>query len=397
MASVKIILRAKEKQDGTRPLVVQIIKDRKPSIISLGHSIHPDDWDSENHRVKKSHPNHARLNNLIAKRVAEVTDKLLELQTNAKDTSAQTVRRAYVGTKHSTFKKQADLYKTTLEKKGKFNQLSADKSRIERFLEYAGDIGFADITPHLLKQFAATLKHERKVSDRTVMNHLVVIRSIFNQAIQAKVADPRHYPFGKGGIKIKFPDSKKVGLNAEEVKRLENVELSGPQDHARKVWLFSFYTAGMRISDALRLKRSDIQDGRLHYTMGKNNKGGSIKIPEKALNIVNEYSENKHDLVFPDLADLKTMENPMDVQRRIKTRVHEINDSLTEVAEAAKINKHLTLHISRHTFAQLAGDKIPLPVLQQLYRHTSIQTTIGYQSNFTTKDSDAALDKVLDF
>ncbi|MDR3679539.1 MAG: tyrosine-type recombinase/integrase [Flavipsychrobacter sp.] len=66
-----------------------------------------------------------------------------------------------------------------------------------------------------------------------------------------------------------------------------------------------------------------------------------------------------------------------------------------DVADAIETNKKLTMHIARHTFAQLARDKISIQMLQKLYRHSSITTTIGYQSNFIHKDTDEALDTVI--
>ena len=69
----------------------------------------------------------------------------------------------------------------------------------------------------------------------------------------------------------------------------------------------------------------------------------------------------------------------------------------TQVAPAAKITKPLTMHIARHTFGNISGDKIPVQMLQKLYRHTDIKTTIGYQSNFIHKDVDEALDAVIGF
>src|ERR1019366_1873062 len=106
---------------------------------------------------------------------------------------------------------------------------------------------------------------------------------------------------GKDKIKIKFPDSKKVGLNKDDVAKIETVQLSGEANHARNLWLLSFYFAGMRVSDVLRLKWSDFQDGRMYYTMGKNEKGGSLKVPEKVLQILKQYEASKakdSDLVF---------------------------------------------------------------------------------------------------
>ena len=55
------------------------------------------------------------------------------------------------------------------------------------------------------------------------------------------------------------------------------------------------------------------------------------------------------------------------------------------------------MHIARHTFGNISGEKIPIQMLQKLYRHSSITTTIGYQQNFIHKDADDALDSVLAF
>src|SRR5690606_27628002 len=154
-----------------------------------------------------------------------------------------------------------------------------------------------------LKKFQAWLKGTRDISDRTIANHLVIIRSIYNQAIEANIIDRKHYPFGKGKITIKFPDSNKIGLTKEEITALEAKELLNPhQHHSRNLFLISFYFAGMRVSDVLRLKWSDFENDRLYYTMGKNNKADSLKVPVKALSILDQYrqDEQTHGLIFPD-------------------------------------------------------------------------------------------------
>ena len=72
-----------------------------------------------------------------------------------------------------------------------------------------------------------------------------------------------------------------------------------------------------------------------------------------------------------------------------------LNAALKDVAKEAGITKPLTMHIARHTFGNISGDKIPVQMLQKLYRHTSITTTINYQANFMFKDVDDALDAVI--
>ncbi len=401
MAVNKIVLKKDKRQDGTYPLTIRVTKSRKSTYIYLEHSIKESDWDAAGQRVKKSHPNSTRLNHFLVKKLAEVNEHSLELESDKEQVSAAAVKEKVKPKVGNTFFPQADLYLKTLKDAGKYNRWTPDKSRLERFKQFLKhDYAFQDITVQLLERFKSYVMYglPKKQSERSALNHLVVIRSVFSQAIAAKVIDERHYPFGKGKISIKFPDSSKIGLIAEDIIRLEQVELEGKADHARNVWLFSYYFAGMRISDVLRLRWPDFQSHRLYYTMGKNKKGGSLKVPDKALAILEKYKalrENADDLVFPELRGVD-LEDRFVTERTIGFKTSALDKVLkNDVAPAAGIDKILTMHISRHTFAQLAGNKIDIRRLQELYRHSDIATTIGYQSNFNHEDADNALDTVL--
>ena len=86
-----------------------------------------------------------------------------------------------------------------------------------------------------------------------------------------------------------------------------------------------------------------------------------------------------------------------DVFRKINAATTMLNKYLARVAEKAKIKKKITMHIARHSFGNMSEDKIPIKMLQKLYRHSSITTTINYQANFMHKDADDALDSVINF
>ncbi|MDL5051485.1 site-specific integrase [Oscillatoria amoena NRMC-F 0135] len=403
MATTTVILRKEVKADGTSPLAIRITQDRKSSYVYLDKSIKAEDWDSKARRVKKSHPNAARLNHFLVKKLAEASDMLLELEAQKNDVSAKAAREKLKPSSSDTFFAQAAFYIEQLKEAGKFNQSTADGPRIMRFKEFLKneDIAFRDITVPLLQRFKTWLLATREIGERTAMNHLVVIRSIFSQAIKAGIVDPKYYPFGRGKITIKFPDSLKIGLSADEVKKLEEMELvpGSPESHARNLWLFSFYFAGMRVSDILRLKWSDFQDARLHYSMGKNKKGGSLKVSEKVMHILEQYESlrtDENDFVFPELKAFKEVDQ-FHLQKQIANADRTLNKWLRRVAKKAGITKPVTMHIARHTFGNLSGDKIPVQMLQKLYRHSSITTTIGYQANFINKDADDALDAVISF
>jgi hypothetical protein len=55
------------------------------------------------------------------------------------------------------------------------------------------------------------------------------------------------------------------------------------------------------------------------------------------------------------------------------------------------------MHIARHSFGNIAGDTIHPPMLQKLYRHSDLKTTLNYQANFIHKEADEALENVINF
>lgn len=421
MASVKVVLYPRAKKDGTFPLALRITKNRKSSYIFLEYSLKKEEWIADEQRVKSSHPNSKRLNNFLLNKKAEASDTSLEVETLKKDVSTKSIKQKIKPKGGATFFAQADIYLKNLERTGNYNCFIAEKSRVKIFQLFISDrditkgkptgkkdiketglsdIAFSDITEGLLNRLKIELIAKRKSSERTVANYFVMIRSVFSQAIKDGITEEKYYPFGKGKTSIDIPDSTKVGITVEEVTRLEQVELLTPShDHARNLWLLSYYFAGMRISDVFRLRWSDFKEMRLHYTMGKNKKTGSLKAPEKALAILNKYAETEdqaNDLIFPDLKVISNLNDEYEVKRKIANSVNRYNKILKKfVLPKAEITSNVTMHISRHTFATQAGDKIPIQMLQKLYRHSDIKTTIGYQANFINKDADEALEAVI--
>ena len=211
MATVKIVLRQKKNKDGTFPLTIRITKDRRTSFIHLGKHLKESDWDEGAQRVKKSHPNSGRLNNYLLKKLAEANDKALELETQTDAISSRAVKHKIKPSAGNTFFAQADLYLNNLKASGKYNRYTADKPSITHFKEFLenSDIAFPDVTVALLNRFHVYLRRTRTISERTVVNHLVIIRSVFSQAIKENAVDRKYYPFGPGKIRIKFPDSLK--------------------------------------------------------------------------------------------------------------------------------------------------------------------------------------------
>ncbi len=402
-SNAKIVVRKKVNREGQYPLAIRITKNRKSTYHYIGHYIDLQDWDDKNIRVRKSHPNSDRLNSLLSTKLSEANKMLIDLQSVQKDISASQIKKQlYSSSESITFFEVAYDFLDELKVNKKLARLSSDKARVKHVLNFTktNQLTFQEINEQFLRKFKSHLHKKYNLSERSIVNNLVVIRTIYNRAIKLGVVDRKLYPFGSDKIRIKFPESEKIGLTKSEVIKIESAtNLNKLEIHARNVWLFSFYFAGIRVADVLQIRWSDIYDDRLHYRMNKNSKLISLKIPSKIPLILEYYMEDKqndNDFIFPELKKAD-FENPQDVFAKSKTANKKFNKYLKQVADKTEISKKITMHIARHTFGNISEDKIPINMLQKLYRHSSITTTISYQSNFIHKDADDALDSVINF
>jgi site-specific recombinase XerD len=424
MATVDFYIWKRPNKDGKYAISVRITIDRKPSYIMTGQKLDSlGQWDDKKQSVKKSHPNSARLNNFLRNELAKANDKALELETKGR-VSAKEVKTGLKPVEETKvyFKEVADRYLSEQEQCGNYDVYKTERARLKRFYEFTKNakLTFPEITSDLLQRYIVFLKSAKRfrynenspvkpLSERTITNHLVIIRTIFNRAISAKQASKDDYPFGADGkVPIKFSESAKIGLDDLEIKNLEQLNLSAElpiYNNARNIWLTEYYFAGMRVTDCLLLKWTDFQNDRLYYKMSKNGEAGSVKIPSKALAIIEQYRQdsfdlvnNPHNLVFPLLRHLKSLDDRYELRRKIAQAVKRLNEAMEKNMAKIGSTKSASQHKARHSFAQRAEEKEIHPkVLQKMYRHESILTTMRYQSNFSYKKADEALDAIIGF
>jgi site-specific recombinase XerD len=423
MATVDLYIWKRPNKEGKFPISVRITINRKPSYIMTGQKLDSlDQWDKKTQRVKRTHPNAVRLNNYLLNEIAKANDKALEMETKG-HASAKEVKIGLkpVEEQEVYFKDVAQRYLDDQEALGNYECFNTEKGHLKRLYTFAkkDKLTFKDITVDFVQRYIIFLKQQKQhrynekspakpLSERTVTNHIIGIRTIYNRAISAKLVSKDDYPFGgKGNIRIKLTRSAKIGLEETEIKKLEEIDLSGYSEiykDGRNIWLTEFYFAGMRVTDCLLLKWNDFQNGRLYYQMSKNGEHGSVKIPDKAHKIIEQYRygqhspENKHGLVFPFLWDLPSLDDRFELRRRISFVVKRLNYAMGRIMTLINSTKKASQHRARHSFAQRAEEKEIHPkVLQKMYRHESILTTMQYQSNFSFKKADHAIDAVLDF
>ena len=369
MATIQATLRKKKNNAGLYPISIRITKNRKSTYIYFGQYIDEKYWDSVKNKVKKNHPNSTRLNNLISVKLAEINKYLLDIESDIKPITRIEEIKNTIKNKHKnhSFYTFTESYFGELEKNMKFSRINSERPLLNRIKEYprAKTLTFEAITPLFLRGFISYLRSTKdSVGERSIVNTLIFIRTLYNRASQQNIISKGNYPFGNtdGKIKIKIPKSIKIGLTSEEVKTIENLNLSDnqKQHHTRNVFLFSFYLAGMRAADVLRMTWANVQGERISYTMNKNQKNLSLKIHEKLQKILDEYRSTKTsqtDYIFPELKE--ATKNPKDILRTTKTANKRLNRFLGQIADKAEITKKITMHVSRHSFGNISSDKIP--------------------------------------
>ncbi|SRX53853.1 site-specific integrase [Aequorivita sp. CIP111184] len=401
MATVRVVLRKKKNKAGRFPIAIRITKDRKSSFLNTGQYIDEKFWDEKNRNVRKSHPNSKVLNNFIVSKVAEANDKVLKSEMKPEYESVAEIRNKIVEKKGFDFFIVANMHLQNLKNRNKHHQYDTEFGRLKKFKEFLGKdvLPFNKLNVALLKKFETYLLHSKKLSPRTVVNYLILIRTIYNLAIAESITDRGLYPFGKGKMTIRIPESQKIGFTANEIQKFENAkDITEAQQKAIHIWLISFYFAGIRVGDVLQLKWADFNDGRLLYRMNKNSKLVSLKVPDKAIEIFDNYKDDSESngLVFPQLKHID-LNDTEEVSKRTQSITRNLNRRLKIAVKQLGIKKNISMHIARHSFGNISGDKIPIQMLQKLYRHSSVTTTIRYQANFIHKDTDDALDSVINF
>jgi integrase/recombinase XerD len=156
-------------------------------------------------------------------------------------------------------------------------------------------------------------------------------------------------------------------LSREEVSRL----LRAVRHPKHRVVAATMYAAGLRLSEALSLKPSDIDAERMVITVrqGKGRKDRTVMLSPRLLKLIQQHThrEQPEEWLFPG--------------RRRDQRLHEtaVQRALATARRTAGISKHASAHTLRHSFAtHLLESGIDLRRIQILLGHRSVKTTSIY-------------------
>lgn len=371
---------SKVRSNGKVPIYMRIAVNGRRVELSTSRTIDPKRWDSSRHRVKGSKPDARAINNHLNRMEHAAFSAQTELLQEGKEVTAKSIKLRITGkdqvqkTLLEVFKEHNRKMKSLVGKdyaEATFKKYRTALQHVEDFLQQEyGDTQYTidNVDLSFIEGFEYYLKTKPKnpCSHNSTMKYLSHLKKIINIALKKGwlKADPFE------GYNKKYAQKDPVFLSQDELNRIEKKQFDIERlSRIRDVFIFSCYT-GLSFSDAQKLTQNDIKQDKngelyLHLPRTKTDKASKIMLLPKAIEIINRYKgdpETQKGNLLPMISNQKT------------------NAYLKEIADIAGVDKKLTFHSARHTFATTVTleNGVPIETVQEILGHSQLKTTMHY-------------------
>ena len=218
------------------------------------------------------------------------------------------------------------------------------------------------ITVQDIRDFLSAFPDQKK---STLATKLSTLNSFFDWLVKEEML------LRSPTLKIKSPKTEKRNPKGLDIEELERVR-EACETLRQRALIEVFYSTGCRLSEIAQMDKGHIDPLSLSMkVIGKGNKERVVYLSSKAYYHLNKYLQSRKD-DCPAL--FVTTRRPF---RRMGKST--IQDEVHKVEQASGIDKKLTPHVLRHTFANLSMDSgIELADLQHLLGHSNPATTLIY-------------------
>ncbi|MEK6781821.1 MAG: tyrosine-type recombinase/integrase [Bacteroidota bacterium] len=398
MATLRVELNSKPRQDGLHLLMIRITQNKKLKRVSAERFIKKSEFNRKaefGKWVRTTNPGHKVINEHLRELISKYEEAQTEIIKRGSNLTLNNIRQKGSQKMDDQFipyglmeverSKAKGLYRTSVKKKQLVNKIEA----------FAGSqVCFSDIDVTFLKRYTHDqLSKEKKLN--TIGTDHKALRSIIKSAIADGVVRPENNLYLI--FRIQWQKTNRAKLTELEIQAIEELNLVNDSlvTVVRDMFLFSYYTAGMRFSDVLLLQWKNIREGRLFYQMTKTGDIQNIFLVDKAKNILETYrnpSTDQTDYVFPLLHSTAVPADYVGRTRIISAKNALVNKYLTKIMEKAEITKRVSFHISRHSYAFMAISKTgDLYAVSKSLNHKNLGTTNVYMK----ENDNVAADKIL--
>ncbi|WP_333624304.1 site-specific integrase [Sphingobacterium siyangense] len=347
-----------------------------------------DRWDQGSNRASGNKEDAKSLNLFIDALVVKVYAVKKELITSGEDVTTENIFQVLFGSTNDRkmilevfleYNQKMRLLEDKDYAEGTIHRYETTLSHTKEYILWKykkEDMELRKLDYDFVKDFDFWLKTQRKCNQNTTSKYIANFKTIVLHCV--KLGWLKKDPFY--GFKLKHKEVIKEYLAPSELDRLLSQKFSTERlGLVRDIFAFSCFT-GMAYIDVFRLRKDQIYVGvdKLKWISYKRKKTDSLaRIPilPPAMTLMNKYKnstiEEVNSKVFPCISNQK------------------MNAYLKEIADICRINKELTFHMARHTFATTVTltNGIPLETVSRMLGHKSIKQTQHYAKIVDTKIS----------
>jgi integrase len=259
----------------------------------------------------------------------------------------------------------------------------------------------SEMTKKLITDYDHYLSHELKNLETTKYTSLRLVKTLYNRALkQRPPLAAMENPFAN--MVLNRGESKKVEkLSKGELKAMAALDLSDPREGlARDIFLFCVHADGMRIMDALIMRKecySKREDTLTYLPFKGRNKTRRRKLVVELDNvtrgIIEKYMKKDSPFIFPFLGEHHLL-TPRVLYNACSAWETKLNRALKRVQAKMDLDIRLSTHVARHTFAALYYNETKdVYALQKKLGHSSIAITQAYLEGMGFTEEDKTFSK----
>ena len=378
---IQFITRTNKAKDGLTPIYARVTVDARRVEISLKRFINPLEWNGRKGIARGNREEIKSLNHYLEEVRSRLVGCYQEMQIQKQLITADGIKNKLLGIdqKEHSLCKLINYHNTQTKDSlapGTLKNYFTTQKYLQMFLKKrsgATDIFLSELSYRFLTEFEHFLRnykpldHHKPLANNGVMKHIERFRKMINMAIRLEWLDKD--PFAK--YQQKFDKLERGFLTKEELSTIELKEIKVVRiAWIRDLFVFSCYT-GLAYIDLMRLTPSNISigiDGEYWLITSRQKTNNPVRVPllPEAMEIIERYKGHPRAIagktLFPVISNQK------------------LNCYLKELADLCSIQKNLTFHLARHTFATTITltNGVPIESVSKMLGHSSISTTQIY-------------------
>ncbi|MEO7215192.1 site-specific integrase [Mucilaginibacter sp.] len=376
------------KDNDPYQIYLRITVDGDPIAISAKRTWDPNRWNSRSGRAAGSKEDAKSLNlylDLLSSKVHDARRALIDAN---KDITALAIKNCLLGVDDRKYiLKEFQAHNLQIQalvpeeySPGTLDLFERTLLHVRRFILWkydAPDLDIRKLDYEFISQFSFYLKSERKCQHNTTIKYLTYFKKIVLLCVK------RHWirqdPFSEFSLAKRY--IQRPYLSENELVVISEKEF--PTDRlsiVRDIFLFSCYT-GLAYADVQKLRRTEIVigiDGEewIDTTRQKTDTISKIPLLPVSQAIIRKY--DKHPVCMVKGTVMPILSN------------QKMNAYLKEIADTCGINKVLTFHIARHTFATTItlSNGVPIESVSKMLGHKNLKQTQHYAKILDVKVSE---------